>query len=321
MCNIDIVLRRMLYKGVIKAIRSENKVGLHEKMGRSKESRTLFDRLESEYRITAKNILGLGTSCIAFKMTTETGSEQVLKVCSKRIKFFKYQTANTTVDERTGTGNSKSKTKTITVPELQELSQKMSGSLLPIKEIVYDGKLFFAYIQDLCEPLKNSGLTVTKEHFIDLLSILQEMLSNGWMAGQLTPKNVGIYDGRLVLFDYHSMHKLPERIADKKLWWHSMVDSLTMYCGWVYKTNEKQKKQCLLDDNNILLAPEPDKTSKKQIKLKKGRGRAIANRAGTRAVPESLSKFFKYVKIVKSSQVDTDKMIDLLENAKIEICH
>jgi hypothetical protein len=95
-------------------------------------------------------------------------------------------------------------------------------------KVIYDGGEFFSYVQQKCQPLaKKEGINA--KNLIDILNIIESMLTHGLLVGQLKPKNVGYYQGRLVLFDYHSMHPLYERMRGKEDWWFSMVDSLTKY--------------------------------------------------------------------------------------------
>jgi len=176
----------------------------------------LIDDLESRYELTEKDILGLGTSCVAFKL--KGPQQEVLKVCSKKISFFQSSGDTSAYD-------------------LKNCIQPLEGYLLPMKEIIYDGQMFFVYIQERCIPL-SSATVITPKDFLALLDIIQNLILNGLLVGQLKPKNLGHCNNKLVLFDYHSMHHLPRHFRHSD-WAESLVESLKMYC---YLFAHAQKK-------------------------------------------------------------------------------
>src|SRR6185312_13585833 len=110
-----------LYKQLVKQIESNNRKNLKSKFVDSRELMQPIDDLESRYELTEKNILGLGTSCVAFKL--KGPQQEVLKVCSKKISFFQSSGDTSAYD-------------------LKNCIQPLEGYLLPMKEIIYDGQMF-----------------------------------------------------------------------------------------------------------------------------------------------------------------------------------
>jgi hypothetical protein len=191
----------------MKAIIDGNKNNLQEKMqGSNKfEFKEVCEKLEAEYEIRPKDLLGLGTSCIVYKY----GRHSVIKVCAKKIKFFH---------------NRKNKT----AKEFKKVVDPLAPYLLPVEKIIYDGDIFFAYVQARCKPLPKKE-PISPKNLADILHIIHVMFSNGILVGQMKPKNVGFHNNHLVLFDFHSLHPLYERIKSKSDWYKSLSESLLCY--------------------------------------------------------------------------------------------
>ena len=203
----------------MKAIADGDKNNLQEKMqGSNKfEFKRVCEKLEQKYHIKPDHLMGLGTSCIVYKY----GRHLVIKVCAKKIKFFH---------------NRKNKS----AQELKNTVDPIAPFLLPIVEIVYDGDAFFAYIQARCQPLPKKT-PITAQNLCDILHIIEVMFSHGILVGQMKPKNVGFHHDHLVLFDYHSMHPLYDRIKSKPDWYKSLTESLECY-GTLFKPCESEIK-------------------------------------------------------------------------------
>jgi hypothetical protein len=267
-----------LYSSLIKKIKSDDKKNLQEKILNSKtnEIREICENLENIFHLTKKDIIGLGTSCFVFKY----GHDQVIKVCSKNIKYF-------------------SQSKKKLAINFQKEVRPLYPYLLPIKDIVFDGRDFFVYIQDRCQPLEKKS-SISPLNFVDILTIIRVIFSHNLLVGQLKPKNVGYLNSlekssteieesqmtkrgsrgicpQLVLFDYHSMHHLHDRMEDKKDWWKSLDDSLKCYSR-LFSKNQKKK-----------------------------------------IIIHSLEKFRKYIREVNSRDIDLKKIDELLENTQKEI--
>lgn len=195
-----------LYEHTMNEIVKGKKNNLIEKMSGSHkyEFKKICGQLEKTYHIKPNNLLGLGTSCIVYDH-----GESVIKVCAKKIKYFH---------------NRKSRSAT----DFQNTVKPLAPYLLSVDAIIYDGDDFFAYIQGKCKPLPKKK-AIRSHDLSDILKVVQVMLSNGILIGQIKPKNVGHWHGHVVLFDYHSMHQLYDRMKDKRDWYHSLTEALSLY--------------------------------------------------------------------------------------------
>lgn len=272
--------RRKLFEAIVHRIKSDNKNNLRRKfLGKyEKKSESMICKIEELFGLNEDSILGMGTSCITFKY----GSYDVIKVCSKDIKSFR---------------NTKNKS----IVKFQQSIAHLGAYLLPIKQVIYESDEFFAYIQSRCDPLyRNDKMaTLSPQEFAQLLTIIQNLFSSGFLIGQLKPKNLGyINDGqgrRLVLFDYHSMHSLNER-KDKGKWWHSLVGSLKVNCCLL-------KASCGKNDSSII----------RKDKIKKLLKRSDSH------IPKPLEKFFDYVKNTSGSKINSQVLCNLLEETKYHL--
>lgn len=199
----------------IKEIENGHKNNLKEKLqGSNKyEFQKICSKLEKNYNISGKDLLGLGTSCIVYKY----GKEKVIKVCAKKIKFFHDR-------------------KNKSASEFKKTVTPLAPFFLPVEKIIYDGDTFFAYIQAKCKPLPPKE-PISEQNLWDILGIIECMLSHDLLIGQLKPKNVGYYEHHLVLFDFHSLHPLYERMKDKNNWYHSLEESLIKYNSLYVKSH------------------------------------------------------------------------------------
>jgi hypothetical protein len=196
-----------VYEHTVQQINKQGKNNLQEKLrGSNKfEYEKICKLLESKYHTKPQDLMGLGTSCIVYNHD----SHYVIKVCAKKIKFFHDRKHRSAYD-------------------LQKTAQPLAPFLLPVDSVIYDGDEFFAYLQEKCQPLTKDSKFKSQD-LLDILAIVESLLSHGLLVGQLKPKNVGYWKDHLVLFDYHSMHQLYDRIKDKKLWYHSLEESLIKY--------------------------------------------------------------------------------------------
>lgn len=216
-----------LYQHILKVIIEGEKNNLQEKLrGSNKfEFKEICDHLESKYHVKPRDLMGLGTSCWVFNYQRKG----VIKICAKKIKFFHHRDSRSAV-------------------ELQKTAQTLAPSFLPVSEILYDGDEFFVYVQEKCTPLPKKK-PVSHRDLLGILQIIETMLSHGLLVGQIKPKNVGYWEDKthskkttgdttheggtstphLVLFDYHSMHPLYQRMESKKDWYGSLVDALVTY--------------------------------------------------------------------------------------------
>ena len=242
-----------LHKQLVKKILSANKTNLIEKFTSSKELPLLLADLERHRGLSYGDLLGMGTSCIAFRKNNE-----VIKICSKHIKYLHH--------------NSKSGPS-----DLQKRVEPLSEWLVPMKEIIFDGKEFFVYTQDICQPLDDKA--VTTQVLDRILDIIQGVFASELTVGQIKPKNVGFVNGKLCLFDYHSMHELKYRMNDKEDWWSSLDKSLSHYVVLRAK-NEKGDNQSTVNFSN------------------------------------RIARLMKYLKTAKASTIDLKKVEKLISESK-----
>jgi hypothetical protein len=248
-----------VFDHTMKEIEKGEKNNLQEKMrGSNKyEFQKICSKLERDYDISSKDLLGLGTSCIVYKY----GKDKVIKVCAKKIKFFHDR-------------------KNKSAHEFKKTVAPLAPFFLPVEKIIYDGDVFFAYIQAKCKPLPKKE-PISEQNLWDILGIIECMLSHDLLIGQLKPKNVGYFENHLVLFDFHSLHPLYERIKDKPDWYHSLEESLLKYDTLYEKSHLLNLKQLM-----------------EQLKQAKDRNdiqTIICQLGSTRRDVEKLGKVKKYV--------------------------
>lgn len=232
-----------LYDHTMKEIDSGHKNNLDEKMrGSNKyEFKSVCEKLEKKYGLKSHDLMGLGTSCLVYKY----GKKSVIKVCAKKIKFFHDQ-------------------KDKSAEFFKQTVAPLAPYFLPVEKIIHDGDAFFAYVQPRCTPLlKHQSLTT--QDICDLLSIIETMFSHGLIIGQLKPKNVGYYEGRLVLFDFHSLHPLYDRIKTKSTWYHSLEESLIKYNSMSSMVDLKP----LIESIKTIATPDQTQAVLQQIKTLK----------------------------------------------------
>lgn len=217
-----------LYRSIADQITTGKKNNLREKIidndNNNQEFRHICRLLEKDLNLNKTDVIGLGTSCVVIKY----GTDEVVKICSKRIKFFKHK-------------------KKCTARLFKKTVDPLFPYLLPVKEILYDGDEFFVYTQDCCRPLPKKKPVTTKD-IVDILTIIKVLFDHQLLVGQLKPKNVGYFGKHLVLFDFHSMHPLKERMEDKIDWWKSLVDSLNKYCQLYNKGRHQDQDQINFED-------------------------------------------------------------------------
>lgn len=258
-----------LYQQLADKIYTSGKDNLIRKFLGYDEFKQILKGLKDKYQIIASDLLGLGTSCITFEIHN---TSDVVKICSKKIKYLK--------EAHTSPHTLKNK------------SEQMSDVLLPMKEIIYDGKDFFVYIQDKCQPLNNVK-SIKPADFNAIVKIIQRLLSQRLLAGQLKPKNVGRVEGRVVLFDYHSMHHLCDRMKTKKNWHKSLVDSLIVYDNLLYASQNMPKRASSQTNKNM--------------------AHVMKHKYGNRAMYPEVQKFLDYLINLTPNSINDKKINAMVE--------
>lgn len=133
--------------------------------------------------LTDKLFLGSGGDATGFIYKSD--ETQVLKICTKKIRFFKSFETNNAND-------------------FMKLSRSIKY-FVPINKILYDDPNVFVYIQPFCHPFKksvNSGKMATA-----LLKATNCMLKQGVMT-KLSRHNLAMWKNRVYVFDYHGLDKI-----------------------------------------------------------------------------------------------------------------
>lgn len=270
-----------LYSLIVEKIINGDKRNLREKfMGPfTQEANTVFQIIDKKYNLKEQNILGMGTSAIAFRLNN---GKEIVKVVSKGIKYFR----------EFGTKSAK---------DFKKHMDPLKPHILPMKEIIYDGHKFFVYTQEICKPIKKGSL-ITSKDFIDILTIIKILFQNGLLVGQLQPKNVGYNtNNQIVLFDYHSMHNLRHRISNKKSEWaSSLIKSLTNYCSLIHASSFANA------NNNINI-------------MKKSTVRAITQKYGNDIIQEPIKELLLHISNMSSSEKDICILCQLIDDSQIQI--
>jgi hypothetical protein len=143
-----------------------------------------------------ESFLGFGDYATAFMCPDR---KYVLKLCCKTIGFFAYFPW------------SKAR-------KFAKFSQKLNPYLLPVSEILYEDEYVMVYTQPVCQRLDKSKLTQTQ--IADVFNIEIGLLkSHMWTS--FSGHNLGIYDGHVVIFDYHDLRPLNfnTKHLEKFTWW------------------------------------------------------------------------------------------------------
>ena len=113
-------------------------------------------------------------------------NNQAIKVCRKTIRYFKSYEGN-------------AQSFKIHVNSLNHI-------FLPVKDILYEDSQYFIYTQDLCVPLDKK--LINKKIAAEFLQLFKSLVKKDSMVSGLSPGNLCIHEGHLLIYDYHGLHKL-----------------------------------------------------------------------------------------------------------------
>jgi len=131
--------------------------------------------------VTEKDFLDSGCTATVF-----VKNNQAIKVCRKTIRYFSnYE------------GNAQS---------FKTHINSLSHIFLPVKDVLYEDLDCFIYTQDLCQPLDKK--IVNKKIANEFLQLFKSMIKKDCMISGLSPGNLCLYEGKLLIYDYHGLHKL-----------------------------------------------------------------------------------------------------------------
>jgi hypothetical protein len=157
-------------------------------------------------QVSRETFIKSGSTCVVWQDPQD--EHQVIKLCTKRIEFFK-SFPGTTVDQF----------KKIVGTEFRSM-------LLPIKEILYDDRNYFVYTQEKIKVLDFSEINV--DVMIKILEVIKTMFQQKMLTSDLISSNFG-WDSnhQLSLLDYHDMKSTTDFF--KKAKWSKIVRCLVEY--------------------------------------------------------------------------------------------
>ena len=162
--------------------------------------------------IKENNFIKSGSTCVVWTYTDSNGIPLVIKLCTKRIEYFKSFPNKTAEDFRS------------------LICDDFRSLLLPIKEILYEDRNYFVYTQEKIKVLDLSEIDV--DVFTKILGVVKVMFANGILTSDLISSNFG-WDSnhQLYLLDYHDMKSVNEFFQKAK--WSKIVRCLLEYSSYL----------------------------------------------------------------------------------------
>lgn len=135
------------------------------------------------FGLSEDNFLASGCTATVFKV-----GNTIIKVCRKDIRYFSHYKGN--------------------AQSFKNHINRLGHIFLPVNQILYEDRDFFIYTQNLCQPLDKEHVTIPQT--IQFLQIFKAMIQEKCMISGLSPHNLCFYQGRILIFDYHGLHKLKD---------------------------------------------------------------------------------------------------------------
>lgn len=180
-------------------------------------------------QINKDTFIGYGNDASAFKHNDSS----ILKICVKKIGYFN-DNNRTAIDFKND------------VDRLQPF-------LLPIEEIIYEDKYVFIYRQPLCETFKN--VKMTHKMLYNIFNIEYYLLKNGFYTNT-TSHNLGIFEGNIIVFDYHDMNTINVKSCSIHYngWLNRLLKHLSRYVFRFYLPNKRKDYKLITEkyDKNII---------------------------------------------------------------------
>ena len=228
--------------------------------------------------ITEENFIGGGGDASGFLYKE---GKQILKLCMKQIGYFK----------RYGQGG------TNEAQQFQEHINSLSEYFVPVEKILYEDENVFVYTQNRCQLMKKER--ISPRIVIGVFQMVQFMLLKNILVTDLSPHNLGLLNGRVVIFDYHGLHPLRRndgRIKRRK-WWVRLMRNLTRYLSYIYAPEKLNEYSALMDDY--------DDSVVEKLKF-------------DRLLPSTYIELLLYVSI-NDTEVSVDILFKLLQNCIMSI--
>jgi len=167
-------------------------------------------------KIPKLDYIGHGVQSICFK----TGDDYVVKCCMKRKNSIIFS-------------------KELFTSVTQDLL-KRNFPILPMKEVLYEDETWIVYTQPLCLVVD----LVTFKFCYQVVEFIQQMVENNIRFSDIYFRNFGIYQNKILLFDYHEM----ETFNSSSNFLITNLYSLFTLLGQQLNWNVRQTKICHWDD-------------------------------------------------------------------------
>jgi hypothetical protein len=177
--------------------------------------------------MTPENFIGHGDDCSTFKYNDE--SNTVIKLCVKSIGYFKYHPKSSAQD-------------------FKKLVNKLGPMCLPINEVLYDDANVFIYTQPICERFDKTLIDQTMLHTIYEIEYFMFIHS---ITASTSSHNLGIYQGRLIIFDYHDIHAVTmpaDGYITNEIWWKSKLQYLIHFTCLVHAVEQRHVYKKMAED-------------------------------------------------------------------------
>lgn len=174
-------------------------------------------------QLNEHTFLGAGDDASTFLYN----ENEVFKICTKKCRFL----------EKNKEGD-----------EFKKQINNFSPYFLPIKDILYEDKYIMIYTQDLCKKIKKEQ--IEKKDILFIFEMVRLMFQKNYIITDIGPHNIGIFDGRPVLFDYHSLQSIHENgKINEDVNINRIARNLTLYMTYIFDVNKgKEYKQLMKCD-------------------------------------------------------------------------
>jgi hypothetical protein len=178
----------------------------------------------------------------------KNAEKYVCKVTPKTLRFFKHF----------GTNHS--------AKDFKKYINRLNPFFLPVEDILYEDENIFVYTQRKCSVIKSKK--ITKKIVIDVLRLVQFMLINNVLLTDLAPHNLGLIHKKIVVFDYHGLHRLMKNDKIKRVnWWRRLARNLTRFMCSLEGAHKRAEFSTLMQDctASVVKKMESDTTIPKEF--------------------------------------------------------
>ena len=197
--------------------------------------RAVMDTLDK--KISEKTFLYAGVNVSIFSYKND---KQVLMFCPMTIPYFKrYGHVGAQMGLTPG-------------QQFKEHINSLGVFFLPIKEIIYEDANVFVYVQDNCQRVKKN---ITPLIVAEFLQLIQFMIKKNVLLTDLSPNNVSVLNGHLIISDYHGLHPLKrEGRIHREKWWGRLFRNLVRFISHIYAPEKLSEYSELLNTYNATVA-------------------------------------------------------------------